>query len=272
MPNQTSFDVVVHPAALSELTVLSDWLDFMSWPPAKIVAFVGEDPAIAEELTKICDSRGVNLDVLGVKSGKEFFHSESKSLFEQFEAVSADLALLIKLDTLPFRSARDNWLEEVLTVKEQTGALFISGGTQPYKADDPTSSQEFLKTKRVSNNFLMIAPQDWLRIHTARGTRENIEDRYATERNLEFHCAETEDFGIRCVNSPDWRVFHTQVWGNDVFALREKFRAGYRVQRFLKGYQDDLYHPWQAHYLHAAPNALKLARIKFGEFRQSLTR
>ncbi|WP_097068660.1 hypothetical protein [Rhodobacter maris] len=73
---------------------------------------------------------------------------------------------------------------------------------------------------------------------------------------------------MRLLNRPDWRVFHCQEWGPRLLEVRSAFRAGRKIARYLRGYQEQL--PRGDYYLLPRPPLHRRLRILLGKWRRKL--
>lgn len=261
------FSVLTHVMQPRHIIILEDWLDFIDLRPEALIVVVAADPAIRDGLTRLCDARGMELKIAERADPATLKESEPDYLQAQFGLCPSDLAILVKLDTLPFREGHRDWMEQALDVMEDQSALYVTGSTRVYRGDADFGVPGMMRTRMVSNNFLMIAPALWLSLIGA-GSGQAA-GRYETEAAIERHCRETGHVGIRLLNRRDWRVFHTQIWDGRMDGLREGFRRGTAIRPHLRGFEDDLRHPWEMYYLSPPPSLSQRMRIALGEMRRS---
>lgn len=250
--------------------VLEDWLNFLGPQPGSLHCFCGGNEAAKDAVSRLCTTRGIRLILTPDEVCEDVRHDEISILRWQFEHVSEPYCALIHLDTLPYREGDDDWLAESLAAMEENGFLFITGSSRVFRADRARETPSQMATQRISNNFVVLRPREWLALEREyRPIRDRFE-RYYTEAFIEHHCAEKDVWGLRLVNRPDWRVFHVQVWDTRIWAIREKFRAGQGIDAFLNGYEDDQLYLWDMYYMHPKPSWLRLMRIKLGRLRREI--
>lgn len=252
-------------------TILEDWLDFFDHPIKSLVLHVGADPKIREALDEIAKRKSLALVVLGTTTPQGTTDNELALLVEQFQHVGADdLACLVKLDTFPFREPGRTWQAETLQMMQRQQALFITGSTLPYRADLPTDVPNLLLTQRVSNCFLIVSKNVWLRALETSFSGQSEFGRFAPEGDFETYLARTGQYGVRMVNTMESRIFHCHIWGPEQTKVRARFRQGRGVGPFLSGYQDDYWGPNAKLYMQKPLPLLKRVRIAIGRWRRGL--
>ncbi|RRH69780.1 hypothetical protein [Falsigemmobacter faecalis] len=254
------------------LVILEDWLDFFDHPITELVVHVGAGPGISARLQHLCATRAIRLQNLGPTSARETTDEEQRLLAAQFEAVTADFGCVVRLDTLPFRTAETLWQEATMTALASMGASFITGSTLPFRADLPTEDPSLLLTRRLSNCFLLIRPDVWRELQQGIPGSAEKHGRFLVEGAAEDYVQAQGLWGLRLLNRPDLRIFHCQEWGPRLLVVRARFRAGYRIARYLKGYQDDPPKTASHNYLERRPPILKRIRIFIGYWRRRLFR
>ncbi len=248
--------------------IVEDWLDFFDQGVRDLVVHVGADPEIEPRLKALCDSRKVGLRILGSVSVCDTTDNELDLLYEQFAVVKDGLVCMVRLDTLPYRRPDLRWQADAIDRMIAAGAPFLTGATKPFRADQATAVSQFLRTQRVSNCFIILAPNFW---HVAQGDRAEAERRYgrfSSEGSIEDYLVENGLWGLRCVNRADFRIFHCQEWSLRLLDVRRAFQAGRKIQPFLRGYQDDLMGANARFYLHPGPPLIKRLRIRLGAWRR----
>jgi hypothetical protein len=252
------------------VAVVEDWIDFFDHGLAELIVHVGADPGIVESLELLCSRRKLALQVLGTVTAKETTADELSLLYLQFAAVRSDLACMVRLDTLPYRRPGLRWQDDALAAMRKIDAPFVTGAAKPFRADVALPDPRFLRTQRVSNCFIILSPAFW---RTGQGDRTDAEQRFgrfSSEGSIEDYLVATNTWGLRCVNSRDFRVFHCQEWGPRLLKVRQAFKAGHRISPFLRGYQDDVMGARETFYLHPRPPLIKRLRIWLGAQRRKL--
>ncbi len=265
-----NISVIAQVLTVGEVEIVGDWLDFMGIPVEELVLYIGPDPELRIALERFSREREVTLKVVGVAPKEVLFTEESRILRELFAAAASQYALLFKLDSFPYREGNENWLAETINELKTSGALYFTACALPYRVDTQ-GTKPFLHTKRISNNCLIIRPSDWRSILTPMWTNEVKYGRYASEGLFEDYCAAEGAFGLRRINTPEWRIFHTNVWGQRGQKVRADFKAGRNIDKFMRGFQEDIpLYPWQRYYGFPRPPLSRRARIALGRWRRNL--
>lgn len=257
--NKTSLALITNVLSIDHLPILEDWVEFVGNNLNELIVLTSSDDKILEALKEICNRENITLRWAGVAVVSKDW-DEDGYLKKQLDITLSDYALIFKLDTIPFRRGRDDWFLDAINVMNKKKAFFITGTTQPYKADLEID-KTYLFTQRVSNNFLIIRPKDWLNLLGKYKEETKNRGRFATEARLEIHCKKTDSFGIRIRNVMDWRIFHTQLWDGRLMIARQRFKEGLDVSNYMKGFQDVLGDPWKSYYMHPVPSRLFRIRL-----------
>ncbi len=265
-----SFVLITNVMAEAHCVVLQDWFDFLDVLPERLLVFVGKEPAIADRLARICEARDIALEILDTTDTRRVRQDEPAIVMEQFQAAGSGLVMIVRLDTLPFRRTGDPWQTDAIAAMRHHGAIYLTGSTLPYRSDTPTDDPRYMHTRKVSNNFLLMDRDEWLRIQEAQREPALALGRFAQENAVEFHCRDTGDRGIKLVNTPDFRIVHTQEWGPRMRLVRACYRRGIAITPQLTGFQED----WDARrypfYLQHEAMPIKRARIAFGRWRRDV--
>lgn len=263
------YTLLTNIAQEHHLAILDDWLEFLGTPPAAINAVLPENPELASRVAEFCQSRSVPFVQSAVIFDRAAMANESIPLMDQMKFVSTDWAFIVRLDTFPFRSGHATWLSDAINKLEQGSYPFMTGSTRTYRADKTTDNQSILQTQRISNNTLLVDPKFWIEVleHTIEEGQleQNI---FFAEASVERYCAKSDVWGLRKLNSPDWRVFHVQAWGPEQTEMRRLFREGHRIGEYMSGFEDDFNHPWDRYYLSPKPSIYRRAKIHLGRFRR----
>lgn len=248
--------------------LLEDWFDFFDHPVARLIVHVGSDARIPQTLADMCAARNIGFTNLGISSPDETTDNEQALLTAQFDAIETGLACVIRLDTLPFKAEGVRWQDDAFNTMASDGACYITGATRPYRADKHAGSAAVMLTQRLSNCFLIIAPDDWRRLQ--QGTQGSAEryGRFLVEGAAEDFLAERNLWGLRLLNRPELRIFHCQEWSTRILKVRRSFRAGKGIKWFMKGYEDDFFGARAKNYMQPGPPPLRQLRITLGAWRR----
>ena len=275
---QASYSLLTKVLDPRHVVVLSDWLEFVSYPPAQLVAYVDDNEETRLRLDRLAVTFGVPWVPVRVTPGDDLKHRETKILRRMVDVAAAELVLFTNLDTLPFRSGPENaqWLEEVVRrLKTDPQLAFFSAAGVTFKEDRAEDSGRYLLTQRFSNNCGLIAKETWRRMvdtydEASLGSLPDVA-RYHSEWAIEEAVRREKLFGLRMIESLDWRVFHVQQWDERLLRTRDLFRRGVGVSKYLNRVHDETEHPWESHYSYPKPPLWRRLRIRLGRWRRALS-
>ena len=140
------------------------------------------------------------------------------------DAATTEWILLIKLDTLPYRSGHETWLDDALDKISKYHLFGMTGG--PPAADLVPLEDGYSTTQKFSENFSIFRRSDWLDvINTSEAEGYEMADfdrglkfqgdqlRYINEYTLETYMEKTGKRMLLKHESLEWSVFHVNVWG-----------------------------------------------------------
>ena len=221
--------------------VLDDWLRFLGGRPNQVIFAVSpkiEPPPVYEELRK----EGLIDRILLLESeGRSVLETEPEAVRLIVDATPTEWVLLIKLDTLPYRSGHETWLDDAMERVDKYRLFGMTGGFPI--ADLVPLEDGYSTTQKFSNNFSIFRRSDWLNvIHATIGNGysqgiagslqfqgDNI--RYINEYTIETYMENTGKRMLVKHDTRDWSVFHVNVWGE---ALR-RVRIPYVKRQGVKG-------------------------------------
>jgi hypothetical protein len=264
--------------------VLEDWLQFLGGRPNQIIFTVSPAtgaPPIYEELRK----EGKIDQIIGLEpKGRQVGEIDAEALRIVVDAAPTEWVLLIKLDTLPYRSGHASWLADAMEMIEKH-ELFGMTGADLANPKLRLLEKGYCVTPKYSNNFSLFRRSDWLSVinqamgqesvailsRSSQFSGENL--RFLNEHLIEKHLEETGRKMLVIIESLDWSVFHVNVWGETLRKVRLSYIERKGVKRFLnkgKPLRRVLLHPWQKYYGFPSPSLLKHLRIVLGSWRRNL--
>ena len=267
------YNLITTVMDIRHLIILDDWLTFLGVKPQSLVVSVGKSAGTRQALESFSADRNLDLNITAEVELVDLQEGDRQRKLHQFEAVGEGLCMHVTLDAFPFRTAHTNWLAKVVEAMAETNAFFFTGTTKKYRSDTDTLIPDLFKTKRVSESMLLVNSNKFLDVQRDLDAEASQFGRFGSEGLVELHCQRTGEYGLRRLNSHDWRVFHTQIWDERADAVREAFQKGGKaIDPFMNGYQDDDFHPWEKYFMHPRPSAIKLARIELGRIRREIAR
>ena len=140
--------------------VLDDWLHFLGGRPNQVIFAVSpriEPPPVYEELCRewVID-RILPLDA----KGRSVLEIEPEAIRLVVNAAPTEWVLLIKLNTLPYRSGHETWLDDALERVVKNRLFGMTGGSPI--ADLVPLEDGYSTTQKFSNNFSLFRRSDWL--------------------------------------------------------------------------------------------------------------
>lgn len=252
--------------------ILKDWLEFLTVAPKELVVYLPENPDIYHAVDQLCQEYQILWKPIYIAPGEDVKNNETDVLLRMVKRVNSEYLLLINLDTLPYRDrAETNWLQEVFTQLQQNQQLVFFSGCGLVFRGDKAKSKNYLQTQRFSNNFGLIRKDFWLAAianHSVDHIREAGADRFHSEWALEEEFQQKNVYGLRRIETLDWRVFHVQQWGDRLFETRDLFHRGVRVEQYLNRVHEDCVSSWDYYYNFPKPPLLHRIRVWTGKYRR----
>ena len=224
--------------------VLEDWLHFIGGRPNQVIFAVSPAnavPAIYEELRK----EGKVDQVIGLEpDGRSVGEIDAEALRLVVDAAPTEWVLLIKLDTLPYRSGHADWLPEAMEKIQRHGLFGMTGSALP-DPDQRPLEEGYCVTQKYSNNFSLFRRSDWLSVinmamreefgsrltHSPQFSGEKL--RYINEHFIETYLEKSGKKMLIRIESLNWSVFHVNVWGESLRRVRIAYAERKGVERFL---------------------------------------
>ncbi len=265
--------------------VLSDWLTFLGERPSQVIFAVSPatgPPSIYEELRR----EGLIDQLIYLEPhGRSVREIDAQAIRLIVDAATTTWVLLVKLDTLPYRSGQHNWMTEAIRLIEEHKLFGMTGGF--LIADLFPLENGYSLTQKFSNNFSIFRRRDWLNVidaymneghDSARDQKPQFQGdhvRFINEYAIERHLQEKGERMLVKHDSLDWSVFHVNVWGDALRKVRITYLQRKHVKCFFntgKPFRRTLRYPWQKYYGSPRPPLLRLMRIVLGRWRRDLVR
>jgi hypothetical protein len=263
--------------------VLGDWLSFLGERPKDIVVAVSPAtgyPAIYDQLRaeRIIDRI---LPVDG--TGRSIHQTDPTAIRTAVESATSEWVMLVKLDTLPFRVGHASWLHDDLQTVHERKLFGITGSFR--STDAKPVDTTYSSTQCYSNNFSVFRKADWLaavdRLIGPEWDQPLANDpryqgdgaRFAVEAAIEQHLRESGLSMLVRRETPEWSVFHVNVWGDTLRGVRERYLRRDGIGAYLNTGEPlakPHRHPWEMYYGTPVPPLWKRLRIRLGEWRRGI--
>ena len=265
--------------------VLDDWLNFLGGRPNQVIFAVSPKigpPPVYEELR---ENRVIDRILFLEAQGRSILELDAEAIHLIVDAVPTEWVLLVKLDTLPYRSGHETWLDDAMERVRKHGLFGMTGG---FLIEDLIPLEAgYSTTQKFSNNFSIFRRSDWLNVIEASNHSGDHQDptrhlqfqgdniRYLNEYIIETHLETTGRRMLVRHDSRDWSVFHINVWGEALRRVRSSYIKRHGVKHFFntgKSLRRPLRYEWQKYYGYPRPPFFKLMRIILGRWRRGLFR
>lgn len=271
-----TFTLLTKVLALHHCVILRDWLAFLSDPPLEMLIYGPSDAPIAKEIEQLSQEFRIPWRAMPARPEDDLKNHETQVMSRMVGEARAEYLLLIHLDTLPYR--RDGhepaWLQEAFARLTSDDRLkFFSGCGVRFIEDQLEVSGKYRRTQRFSNNFGLISKQFWLESMANHGLESITDDvgrRFHSEWAIEEELRQKNLWGLRPVDTMDWRVFHVHQWDDRLLKTRELYRRGVKVSKYLNRIHDIQMYPWVYYYNFPRPPMLRRIRIWAGKWRREI--
>ncbi|AFZ04659.1 hypothetical protein Osc7112_0011 [Oscillatoria nigro-viridis PCC 7112] len=264
--------------------VLEDWLSFLGGRPKQVIFAVSpadKPPPIYQELL----AEGLIDELVYVDlRGRSVGETDAEGIRVAIEAAKTDWVLLAKLDTLPYRKGHENWLDEVMQTVQKYNCFGFTGS---FPSPDMQSLEPgYSKTQKFSNNFSIFRGTEWIEVidsyvgknfdgavaKNALYTKESL--RFANEAAIESFLEKNQRYMLVRWETPEWTVFHVNVWGEQLRQIRDRYLARKDISSFLNTGRPQLigFHPWDLYYGYPKPPLLERFKIFVGRWRRIIFR
>lgn len=261
--------------------VLNDWLFFIGNQPRELIFSVSpkDNPPVIYEQLKA--ERIIDKIIYLETENRSVGEIEPHGIRLAIESATTEWILLVKLDALPFRKGHENWLKDAIDAIEKYDCFGLTGsGT--YHDIKPLDSN-YGKIQKYSNNFSLFQRDNWLKIHDeyiGKDFNQNwvLESeftgpklRFATEGAVEDFLEKNSQHMLVRLESPNWSVFHVNVWGEQLQKVRQAYLNRENITPYLnqgKPARENLMYPWDKYYGYPKPSISKRLKISLGRWRR----
>ncbi|NJR38451.1 MAG: hypothetical protein HC781_05900 [Leptolyngbyaceae cyanobacterium CSU_1_4] len=256
--------------------VLRDWLEFLTVLPQDLVVYIPNQDDIHQALEVLCTDFQLTWKPVFVSPEDDLKNHETAVLLRMVNQVNSKYLLFVNLDTLPYRQGNEEnaWLQDVFDKMVDDRWVFFSGCGVMFHGDRPLDAAgNYLCTQRFSNNFGLLRKDLWMSAIQNYSLEEAEKagcSRFHSEWALEEEFRQNNLFGLRRVDTLNWRVFHVQQWGDRLFKTRDLFQRGVGVQRYLNRVHEDSIDRLDYYYNYPQPPLSRRIRIWIGKYRRTI--
>lgn len=265
--------------------VLNDWFRFLGGKPGEVVVVdVGSNQETQSVYWELFQEGLIDkLQVIKPNHQDNNHERGYVQLYTAASIASKPYLLWFNVDTLPYRSGHDTWLEESLNYLERDDVMAIGGSFNlPSKHHDAWDGWYF--SHKCSLNFTLMKRSTFMAaMHEYAGSYisagflgENPADephsdrgRYLMEVALEEYIQRHNVYTLCKIEDQHWTVFHTNTHEERLQKTREKYLARQDIEQFLNiGFSAEEPIPAKALYYGQPPvrtNIVKKVRIIWGQ-------
>lgn len=276
-PTTQRFTLLTKVLDARHTIILRDWLEFLTIPPQELVAYIPERNDVYQALDDLCTDFQLSWKAVPIAPGDDLKNNETHVLLRMVQQVNSEYLLLVNLDTLPYRQGVEEnaWMQDVFAnlVGDEPLVFFSGCGLIFHDDKKIDGSENYLRTQRFSNNFGLLRKDLWLAAmqnHSLAQAEKLGFSRYHSEWALEEEFRQKRLFGLRRVETLNWRVFHVQQWGDRLFKTRDLFQRSIGVKRYLNRVHEDSIHRSDYYYNYPQPSFIRRIRTWVGRYRRDI--
>lgn len=265
--------------------VLGDWFRFLGGKPGEVVVVdCGSDRATHEEYWGLFNEKRIDkLQVIRPdhpdhRGGKEtgYIHE-----YAAIALASNPFLLFFHSDTLPYREGHADWLGQAISFLERTDVFAITGSVNLPSFHHAAWDGWFF-SRKCSLNFALVKHKTLLdAIHEFAGdfilsgfrgdnpAHRTGQDRFLIEVACEQYMQRHHLFALVRVEDPTWTIFHTNVHGARLQAVRADYLRRKDIAPYLNlALCTDPARTLETRYYgQRGPGRLMRLRIRFGRSR-----
>lgn len=229
--------------------VILDWFEFLGGRPGEVVYVDGgSDRASMSRLVALVQDGLIDrLELLNPAHFENDFHRCYIQEYRSGLIASNAYVMFVKLDTLPFRSGRDSWLDDDLRTLDDPRVFAITLG---HLIAPPLGTHEgYLSHDFASLNFSLMKRESFMQ--AMRGEiGAFIDSNFRAEFPAHIRCDEKyrraliewawqshcKRHGLVTLSRPEsheWTIFHLNKSGGKLLSLRDRYRARDGVDLFF---------------------------------------
>ncbi len=262
--------------------VLHDWFNFLGGKPGEVVVVdCGSDRATHEEYWRLFHDK--QIDKLQVIRPEHADHrgGRERGYIHEYAAVSTasnPYVLFFHADTLPYRDGHADWLEQAVVYLERADVFAVTGSSN-FPSFHHKAWAEWFFSDKCSLNFALLKRRTCLdAIHEFAGdfvlagfrgenpAHATGQDRFLIELAFERYMQRHSAYTLVRIEDPTWTVYHTNVHGGPLQAVREDYLKRKNITPYLNmALCADPARTWESRYYgQRGPGLVKRWRIRFG--------
>lgn len=268
------YDLLTKVLQVHHVVILEDWLKFLDPRPRSLIVYVPDDTTIQDAVSKAARQAQVGPVLVQSVPGDDLRQRETLILQRMASHSTTPWLASVNLDSLCLRRGHAGWLSDDLAWMTEHHLKFLTGCGLIYEADQPVPGREDIcKTQRFSNNFAVFHRDFWnnaLAAFPVDDLAGQSHERYHSEWAIEESARRQGHWGLRRINSLDWRVMNVQRWDRRLLDTRERFMRGIAIEPYLNIHIERCRYEWERHYDADKPSLMRRMRIATGRWRREV--
>jgi hypothetical protein len=262
--------------------VLNDWLQFLGGRPGQIILADNGSDRETQQSCWECYRDGLIDKLLLVSQDHCDTGRDLTYIIEHAAPAIATkpYVLFFKIDSLPYRRGYEDWIVEAIEYLERPDTFAI-GGSFNVDSRHHDAWPGWYFSDRCSENFALMKRERFIAAMEQyagsfissgfRGTpptQNPDESHYLIELAFETYMKKHGLYTLAKVEDPNWTIFHTNVHGQRLREVRQRYMARCDVARYMNAKHFSAKFPHGVYY--GRPHSLSLlrrARIALGASR-----
>ncbi len=225
--------------------ILSDWFEFIGGRPGQVVIIDNGSPRESQiHVIKAYESGLIDKLVL-VRPGHCDTGNHQVYIGEHAAPAIATKPYLlwVHIDTLPFRQGHEDWLSEAVSYLERSD-VFAVGGSYNVDCKHHDAWPGWYFSHKCSENFALMKRSEFIHAMEEfcggyissgyRGTNPAAgQGRFLLEVAFERYIQNHQKFTLMREEDPTWTIFHTNVHGERLAAVRKDYLARKGITMFM---------------------------------------
>ena len=227
--------------------VLGDWTEFLGGRPEEVVVVDGGSDA--ETQAQYLEAyRDGDIDKLQLIRPEHPDNSKERCVVQEHACAMIarhDVLVWMKVDTLPFRRGHEGWFDEARALLDEPDVFAVSGSfnrdrrTGEYRPGWYTAEHVSINFAVMKRDRFIAALEEYAGAYVSSGFtsdnpgREHGTDRFVIESAFRAYVLKHGLKVLAKYESEDWSVFHTNVPGDRLPEVRERYRRREGVAKMV---------------------------------------